>query len=95
MTYPIGLITTDELYLAGGISSNNGYYLYSGLWYWASSPSSFDGWRASVRAVYNDGSANVGFSVNGSGGVRPVINLKAEVLAQGSGTAEDPYRFSS
>ena len=40
LTYPIGLITTDEVVLAGGwSSSNSGYYLYSGSWYWASSPS--------------------------------------------------------
>ena len=95
LTYPIGLITTDEAVLAGGSSSNSGYYLYSGSWYWASSPYYFDGLRARVRDVYSSGLANVWRYTNYSdGGVRPVFNLKAEVLAQGSGTATDPYRIS-
>ena len=96
LTYPIGLITTDEAVLAGGWNtSNNGYYLYSGSFYWASSPSDFRGWYAYVRGVSNGGHAGGGVSANSTVGVRPVINLKAEVLAQGSGTAADPYHLSS
>ena len=97
LTYPIGLITTDEIILAGGWSaSNNGYYLYSGLWYWASSPFYFDGRAASVKVVYSSGEAYGASDVYvDGGGVRPVFNLKAEVLAQGSGTATDPYHLSS
>ena len=95
LTYPIGLITTDEAVLAGGSASNSGYYLYSGPWYWASSPLGFDGSNADVKDVYSSGGAHNHDSVSNDGGVRPVINLEAEVLAQGSGTAEDPYRISS
>ena len=52
LTYPIGLITTDEAVLAGGwSSSNSGYYLYSGSWYWASSPFGFDGNGAALACV--------------------------------------------
>ena len=52
LTYPIGLITTDEAVLAGGWSSSNrGYYLYSGSWYWASSPFGFDGNGAALACV--------------------------------------------
>ena len=40
LTYPVGLLSTDEIVLAGGwYASNSGYYLYSGQWWWASSPS--------------------------------------------------------
>ena len=40
LTYPIGLLSTDEIVLAGGWNaSNSGYYLYSGQVWWASSPS--------------------------------------------------------
>ena len=96
LTYPIGLITTDEAVLAGGwSSSNSGYYLYSGSWYWASSPHRFSGDDARVKRVYSSGNAYDSRSVSGSGGVRPVFNLKAEILLQGSGTATDPYRISS
>ena len=97
LTYPIGLITTDEAVLAGGwSSSNSGYYLYSGSWYWASSPHRFSGDDARVKRVYSSGNAYDSRSVSGSNvGVRPVFNLKAEILLQGSGTATDPYRISS
>ena len=96
LTYPVGLLSTDEIVLAGGWSaSNNGYYLYSGQYWWASSPYFFRGSGAYVRFVYSDGDANYSDLVNGGFGVRPVFNLKAEVLAQGSGTATDPYRISS
>ena len=96
LTYPVGLLSTDEIVLAGGWNaSNSGYYLYSGKYWWASSPYGFYGSGASVRRVTSDGNANAGISVDSYNGVRPVFNLKAEVLAQGSGTATDPYRISS
>ena len=96
LTYPIGLITTDEVVLAGGwSSSNSGYYLYSGSWYWASSPYYFYGGHAFVRYVDSNGDAIYDGSVVNYYGVRPVFNLKAEILLQGSGTATDPYRISS
>ena len=97
LTYPIGLLSTDEIVLAGGWNaSNSGYYLYSGQVWWASSPYFFNS-LALVRGVSSGGNAYVDGSNVGdsSGGVRPVFNLKAEVLAQGTGTASDPYRISS
>ena len=95
LTYPIGLLSTDEIVLAGGWNAaNSGYYLYSGQVWWASSPYRFNGSIAGVRSVSSNGIADYNF-VGYNGGVRPVFNLKAEVLAQGSGTASDPYRISS
>ena len=96
LTYPVGLLSTDEIALAGGwATDNSGYYLYSGQVWWASSPYSFYGSSAGLRIVYSNGGASSLDYVDGSYGVRPVFNLKAEVLLQGSGTAEDPYRISS
>lgn len=96
LTYPVGLVSTDEIVLAGGWNAaNSGYYLYSGQYWWASSPYFFNGSSAGVRYVGSDGNANSGDFVDGRNGVRPVFNLKAEVLVQGSGTATDPYRISS
>ena len=38
LTYPVGLLSTDEIALAGGWNAaNSGYYLYSGQVWWASS----------------------------------------------------------
>ena len=91
LTYPIGLLTTDEAALAGGYSSNNyDYYLYTGNYYWTMSPSSFDGSYASVRRVSSYGYV-VSSYVDVSYGVRPGLNLKSGSLTQGQGTASDPY----
>ncbi len=97
LTYPVGLLSTDEIVLAGGWDDDNsGYYLYSGQIWCSSSPSSFEyGGVAFVRRVDSNGRADDGGNVSLNRGVRPVINLKAEVLTQGSGTASDPYRISS
>ena len=96
LTYPVGLLSTDEIVLAGGWYANNsGYYLYSGQYWWASTPSGFNGSVADVRRVYSNGYAYFDDDVFSLNGVRPVFNLKAEVLTQGSGTPSDPYRISS
>ena len=95
LTYGIGLITADEVALAGGMDSeNSNYYLYSGDGYWTMSAErgSDISWE---RFVDLYGSVN-GRSVDSSGGcTRPVINLKPEVLLQGTGTVSDPYRLAS
>ena len=92
LTYPIGLLTTDEAYLAGGYSaSNSKYYLYTGNSYWALSPHFFNNRNALVRYVYSSGSAGSGSTVYNSVGVRPVLNLKSGSLKSGSGTATDPF----
>ena len=98
LTYPVGLLSTDEIVLAGGLGwENSGYYLYSGQTWWASSPGYFyyDIRSAVVLCVYSDGRAHCDDFAGSTYGVRPVFNLKADALAQGSGTASDPYRISS
>mgnify|MGYP005756366025 CR=1 FL=1 len=91
LTYPIGLITTDEAILAGGSSSNNGYYLYLGSWYWVSSPANFNGWYANMRGVSDGIITDAWGNPNLTGGVRPVLNLSLEVLNNGDGSMNDPY----
>ena len=92
LTYPVSLITVDEIYLAGGSTMfpNNGYYLYNGDYYWALSPDSFDDSGAYVRSVGVGGSTD-SYDVYSSHRARPVLNLKAGSLKMGSGTATDPY----
>ena len=94
LTYPVGLLTSDEATLAGGRSGNTNYnyYLYTGNYYWTMSPSYFDGFyfRARVRRVYYLGDVDF-HDVDSSFGVRPVLNLKSGSLKSGSGTATDPY----
>ena len=101
LTYPIGLITADEVAYAGGVyaSSNQGYYLYTNQEYWTMSPSyinklgqkTFLGCIFFVRA---GGNLNAS-SVNGTYSVRPVINLKADVtISSGNGRSTSPYVIS-
>ena len=92
LTYPVGLVTIDEAYLAGGYTSlgNSKYYLYSGTWYWTMSPDRSDERGSVARDIYLDG--NVGGSyVEHSSGIKPVINLKGASLKLGDGTASNPY----
>ncbi len=95
LTYPIGLLSTDEIVLAGGWSDgNSGYYLYSGQYWWASSPYFVNTHNALMRNVGGSGNASSWNYTDIAGGVRPVLNLKAAALAEGSGTATDSYRIS-
>ena len=95
-TYPVGLITADEIVAAGNgkyETTNSSYYLKKGSWYWSFSPSS----APSAFVFFVDSTGQLYYTiVDYSGAVAPVINLKAEYLSQlrGAGTATDPYRLS-
>ena len=86
---PIGLVTSDEYVLAGSGSS----YLNVKIYYYTMSPDGFIGRNDFVFVVsdYGGFSSN-GWSVDGAFGVRPVINLHADVSLTGSGTTTDPYK---
>lgn len=92
LTYGIGLVTTDEIVLAGGWgSSNSNYYLYSGQYYWTMSPYYAVVGYANERTVILNGKADSDSLVNNTNGARPVLNLSSEILKNGNGTASDPY----
>ena len=95
LTYPVGLITSDEVVLAGGYSSTNqSYYLYTNSAYWTMSPCWYSVPNARVFAVDSNGTLNVSY-VNDAYGVRPVINLKANAtISGGNGTSGSPYVIS-
>ena len=91
LTYSIGLITTDEVALAGGDRNENlGYYLYSGHGYWNFSPYDF-GSNAYIRCVDSMGAMNNYSPVSVHDGVRPVLNLYPNVLNNGDGSMSNPY----
>jgi len=95
LTYPVGLITADEIVAAGSgkyATSNLNYYLYKGYWYWSLSPCCFNGSYANMFNV-NDGFSHIQAN-HPSGTVAPVINLKAEYVQTmvGDGTINNPYR---
>ena len=93
LTYPIGLISADEVAYAGGVVgiANQSYYLYTNQYYWTMSPFYFYGSDAGVFVVSNDGNLS-GYYVIDPSSVRPVINLKANVTIQsGDGSSTNPY----
>ena len=92
LTYPIGLITADEVAYAGGVHGvdNESYYLANGDYFWTMSPIGSS--HACMWGVVPDG--RLAYDHVGSGsGVRPAINLKstAEIIDGGNGTLNNPY----
>ena len=106
LTYPIALMTADEVSFAGGLYGTNAptwYYKNSAngsstgsTWWWLLSPNYWNGSRAFVFGVC--GSSRPGYlndiNVNGTNGVRPVISLRSGVLwSSGDGSSGSPYEI--
>ncbi len=99
LTYPVGLITADEILAAGSgnhATINSSYYLYKGSWYWSLSPCYFSSANSFVFDVSSSGKLDH-YYVDRIGAVTPVINLKAKYVStlKGIGTIDDPYRDSN
>ena len=98
LTYPVGLITADEVAMAGGvyITSNSSYYLYTKQMYWLGSPYNFSsaGSNANEFRVYNDGSIDVYDVSYNNYGARPVVSLSSKAKLFGNGTYNDVYTVS-
>ncbi len=92
----IGLITSDELALAGYAYAKNNTTTYlqenaTDVWWWSLSPYYFNGSYAYVWVV---GGSNGYFdysNVSNTKGVRPSISLKPSTNVTGNGTSEKPY----
>ncbi len=96
LTYPVGLITYDELVYAGmdNRHTNKLSWAYSTQHYWTMSPSSFDATLGyAIEWFLNSaGSLTPWWGVGSHLGVRPVINLKSDTLITGGiGTSSDPF----
>jgi len=101
LTSPVGLITLDEVVLAGFNTAYSNVehdnkdttnYLYTNSSYWTSSPVRYyiDRGSAYVGIVYSTGSVN-DFGVSDACGVRPVVSLANGTFVTGSGTTTNPY----
>ena len=101
LDYPVWLILADEVALAGGrayynggYSPNSNYYLYNGKYYWTLSPSCFSSIYSDARVwtVLPSGGLYPWNAVTYSIGVRPVINLRADVqITKGDGSSLNPF----
>ena len=111
LSYPIGLITVDEVMLAGhagGVfdgfynltKSNNGSYLVTGNSFWTMTPAGgyfpFGFTYWTADVFYVYGSGCIDdLNTGNPNGLRPVVNLKSGVPVTGSGSKTDPYVVSS
>ncbi len=95
LTYPVGLITADEVAMAGeeNNSRNNSYYLYTNEDYWSGSP--YDSDSSNAYGFYvNSAGFQVFARVNYKYGVRPVVSLSSKAKLSGNGTYSKPYTVS-
>ena len=89
LTYPVGLITADEVAMAGGVynTSNSSYYLYTNQVYWLGSPAFFDSSTYSDYGFYVDLSGSLNSNLlSSTRGARPVVSLSSEAKLTGDGT---------
>ena len=92
LTSKVGLLTYDEAVHAGNYpgKDSSSYITNSNYAYWLMSPAGSINNDALAWGVFNDGSFDNN-AVYSNNVVRPVISLKAGILATGSGTSADPY----
>ena len=110
LSYPIGLITADEMMLAGHaggvfdgsynhMKSNNGSYLVTGNSFWTMTPAGGYnpfGFTSWDALVFGVYASGIfdDYDLGGTFGLRPVVNLKSGVKITGSGTKTNPYVVS-
>ena len=97
LTYPVGLITADEVAMAGGKygTGNSTYYLYTNQYYWSGSPTYFySGGRIAYGFLVNSSGGLSAINVNGTDGARPVVSLSSKAKLSGNGTYSKPYIVS-
>lgn len=100
LTYPIGAITETIVNFVGKYNINENYLFLPSDNYWTMTPFSTTATYAISMRVSNEINPSTGlprglvtnYVANGAGGVRPVINLKADIaLDYGIGTKNNPY----
>ena len=96
LTYPVGLITADEVAMAGGAVINSTYYLYTNQYYWTGSPDYFNRDHSSAYGFFvtDLGGLADSFSVYYEFGARPVVSLSSKAKLSGNGTYDDVYVVS-
>ena len=98
LDYPVGLITADEVAMAGGVwkTSNSSYYLYTNQYYWSGSPNYFFSNASLAREFYVYSSGDLSTNpVTNPNGARPVVSLSSKAKLSGNGTYNDVYTVNS
>ena len=93
LTYPVGLLTADEVSYAGEALwvDNTSYYLNTNEWYWTMSPYYFDSSGAYMFNLRSAGTLDTRLVIN-SFAVVPAVSLKPEAtVKRGTGAYNDPF----
>ena len=93
VTNNLGLITADEIVLAGGkfYTDNSAFYLNNNMAYWAGSPLGFSGSNLFVFGLVPIYGLHAGIVYYRPFAVRGVVSLSSESKLLGSGTYNDVY----
>ena len=95
LTYPVGLITVDELMLSGYADGyiNKSTYTYSTSGYSTMTPSYYDYYSSAARILsLSNGFISTAAHTTNNLGLRPVINIRGDSkISGGIGTADDPF----
>lgn len=93
LTYPAAMLTMDEAILAGSYfgKENSSFYLYTKNSNILMTPIGYDE-TAIISGLGVDGSSKFDTYLDIGSSIRPVINVKADTLIYGNGTASNPYR---
>ena len=97
LIYPVGLITADEVSLAGSywLSNNQTFYLYTGYSYYTMSPNLVKKYSSgsiiSYVFIMTEEGNMPNYSVTSTAYIRPVINLNGNVKLSGTGTYDNVY----
>ena len=108
LTYPVGLITIDEVMLAGHsggifesghstVKSASYTYLTTMAGFWTMTPAgAYNPWGSTAFFVYvfvvHEGGWIGHGTPKGSFGLKPVINIRSDVEITGNGTIDSPYQ---
>ena len=91
LKYPIALLTTDEIVLAGGMNDCVQAYYNNGDFFWLMSPNAFTANEASVSLFMRCG-ISTRISPNYHYALRPSISIiPGLAIVSGDGTVEKPY----
>ena len=93
VTNNLGLITADEIVLAGGkfYTDNSAFYLNNNMAYWAGSPLGFNGDNSFVFGLVPIYGLHAGIVYYRAFGARGVVSLSSESKLLGSGIYNDVY----
>ena len=93
LTYPISMITEDEVVLAGGLANQKtDFYLNNRETIWTLSPSKFTLYEVYMFVVRDGYLVENSANAYNEYGIRPVISIKPnQLITSGTGTIDDPY----